>query len=625
MNNQANFRALQDRLLDQFDVEQLQRALQRRRPGSQVLSQSCVDPATELPVSPGVTGFTAARNWPDVSAGVVSECSAAPSIDVDADLAFWTTLAGWDGPELNLPPMPSGRMLPLLRILLDRTLLTRYDLAFPTGPLQQPLPIPTFVNNGAADAYDFHVPTEVVHELIDLFFDSVQCFLPLFHRPRFVHRFKTLIDEGSGYSDLKKEDAFILSGVMAMSARFSTSSFFDDVAPYARGQVFAAKARALYDTAFSYEGRWQPSMALLQGCILLSFHEQTSRPSTNCWFLIGSAVRLALELGLNNIDAERDESQLTSRPADEWVLIEEQRRAWWAVWELDVFSSTILRRPYCIDKEHMCVLLPIPDPEWFADTPVPSTMINTDSARIWDTLHEHLHLGARAWFLISTFLMARANDFLLHTDTSLENIDTFEATLPLFMLLLPPEYDLRPTGFLFNERNFASYNWIISMNVMLHTVRVLLRKAREARRQPRNKQPTDDMVEEPIRCPFDTQTVFRAMQAWAPEYIAQACPFITCTIVGPSLDMIRTALHADKASDHDHHIQLIKLVLRRIGRYWDIGNCALRLVEISERESDLAGQGCESELSGLRKSFSLLVGSSRLQAPFSENPSSGEG
>lgn len=165
MNNQANFRALQDRLLDQFDVEQLQRALQRRRPASQVLSQSCVDPATELPVSPGVTGFTAARNWPDVSAGVVSECSAAPSIDVDADLAFWTTLAGWDGPELNLPPMPSGRMLPLLRIPLDRTLLTRYDLAFPTGPLQQSLPIPTFVNNGAADAYDFHVPTEVVHEL----------------------------------------------------------------------------------------------------------------------------------------------------------------------------------------------------------------------------------------------------------------------------------------------------------------------------------------------------------------------------------------------------------------------------------------------------------------------------
>lgn len=241
------------------------------------------------------------------------------------------------------------------------------------------------------------------------------------------------------------------------------------MAPCTRGQIFAAKARALYDVAFSHDGRWQPSLALLQGCILLSFHEQTNRPSTSSWFLIGSSVRLALELGLNNIDAEQDEPQVAQKTPDEWVVTEEKRRAWWAVWELDIFASTILRRPYCVDKEHMAVLLPIPDTEWFADTPVPSTMINTNTPQIWDTLHDHLHLGARAWFLVSTFLMARANDFLLHTDTTLEDIDTFEATLKLFMLLLPPEYDLTPAGFPFNERNFASYNWIISMIVMLHT------------------------------------------------------------------------------------------------------------------------------------------------------------
>ncbi|KAJ9615910.1 hypothetical protein H2200_001987 [Cladophialophora chaetospira] len=277
------------------------------------------------------------------------------------------------------------------------------------------------------------------------------------------------MDGTSGYSNLKKEDAFMLNGVMAMSSRFSSSPFFDNMTPVTRGQIFATKARALYDAAFSHDSPWQPSLALLQGCILLSFHEQTSRPSTSSWFLIGSSVRLALELGLNNIDAKADEAQVTPKAPDEWVLTEEKRRAWWAVWELDVFSSTILRRPYCIDKEHMVVLLPIPDTEWFADTSVPSTMINTNTAQIWDTLQDHLHLGARAWFLVSTFFMARANDFLLHTDTTLEEINMFEGTLKLFMLLLPPEYDLTPSGFPFNERNFASYNWIISMIMMLHT------------------------------------------------------------------------------------------------------------------------------------------------------------
>ncbi|KEF57392.1 uncharacterized protein A1O9_05309 [Exophiala aquamarina CBS 119918] len=397
-----------------------------------------------MPISPTVTGFSTVGNWPDASVGLLSDCGAPPSTDMDADLAFWTSLAGWDDSELELPP-------------------------FEPGPPYHLAPNPTPLNNRTVDVYDLRMPTEVVHELIDLFFERIQCFLPLFHQPRFLHRFKSLTDETSGYSILKKEDAFILNGVMAMSSRFSNSPFFDNMAPCTRGQIFAAKARALYDVAFSHDSRWQPSLALLQGCILLSFHEQTNRPSTSSWFLIGSSVRLALELGLNNIDAEKDELQVAQRTPDEWVVTEEKRRAWWAVWELDVFSSTILRRPYCVDKEHMAVLLPIPDTEWFADTPVPSTMINTNTAQIWDTLHDHLHLGARAWFLVSTFLMARANDFLLHTDTTLEEINTFEATLKLFMLLLPPEYDLTPAGFPFNERNFASYNWIISMIVMLHT------------------------------------------------------------------------------------------------------------------------------------------------------------
>lgn len=74
------------------------------------------------------------------------------------------------------------------------------------------------------------------------------------------------------------------------------------------------------------------------------------------------------------------------------------------------------------------------------------------------------------------------------------------------------------------------------------------------------------------------------MQAWAPEFIAQACPFITCTIVGPSLEMVSTALTVDKASSHGHHIQLIKLILRRIGRYWDIGNCGLSMPDSIEHD-----------------------------------------
>lgn len=306
---------------------------------------------------------------------------------------------------------------------------------------------------------------------IDLFFERVQCFLPLFHRPRFLRSFKSQRYETAGYTALSREEALILHGVMAMSARFSSSPFFDNMPPAGKGQVFATRALNLYQEAFTYEIRSQPSLPLLQGLILLSFYEQATQPSTKSWFLIGITIRLASELGLHNTDAAPETPQCSSpqwNTPEDWTFLEEKRRAWWLVWELDVFSSTILRRPYSIDKNHMAVLLPVSDSQWFSDTPMQSTAINPNTTQIWETLRDCPNLGARSWFLVAVFLAAKAHDFVLHKDTTLEDIASFEATLSCFRLLLPAEYDLSTASFPFNEDNFASYNFIVSMILMLH-------------------------------------------------------------------------------------------------------------------------------------------------------------
>ena len=68
-----------------------------------VASQSD-DTTIEMPISPTITGFSTAGNWPNASTGMVSEC--------DGDLAFWTSLAGWDDPRLTLPAIELGTPLP---------------------------------------------------------------------------------------------------------------------------------------------------------------------------------------------------------------------------------------------------------------------------------------------------------------------------------------------------------------------------------------------------------------------------------------------------------------------------------------------------------------------------------
>ena len=261
--------------------------------------------------------------------------------------------------------------------------------------------------------------------------------------------------------------------MLALSARFSSSHFFEETPPKARAKLFGSKAKALFDEALRMDKLEESSLSLLQGCILLSFYQQTSLPTTQSWLLIGTCCRLAMDLGLNTLDEEIISSRTTDNinrlDIEEWSRREEQRRAWWLVWELDVFASTISRRPHGIDSSQMHVLLPVSDRCWFSDTSVPSTAIKADPFQAWDTLSGCPNQDERAWFLLSTFLMATAHDLSSRWTTTPQDLINFECTLDCFNLLLPPSFHLSSGSLVFNENNFANCNWAISTILMLHT------------------------------------------------------------------------------------------------------------------------------------------------------------
>lgn len=76
----------------------------------------------------------------------------------------------------------------------------------------------------------------------------------------------------------------------------------------------------------------------------------------------------------------------------------------------------------------------------------------------------------------------------------------------------------------------------------------------------------------------EMQLVFRAIRAWYPEFIAFACPFVVCTLVGPAAANVQLANTTDDSQsrqDLSFNTTMLKLVLERIGNFWDIGSCAL--------------------------------------------------
>jgi hypothetical protein len=105
-------------------------------------------------------------------------------------------------------------------------------------------------------------------DLLNLFFDKVQAWAPILHRPRFQAKYeRQLLVDGDVMQGLPVDASLLFYSMFAMSARFSNHPRFAGVPPNKRGYEFARRARDFYSQARSLRN---PSLTYLQGCILLA-------------------------------------------------------------------------------------------------------------------------------------------------------------------------------------------------------------------------------------------------------------------------------------------------------------------------------------------------------------------
>ena len=304
---------------------------------------------------------------------------------------------------------------------------------------------------------------------IDAFFEHISGWIPLFHRPRFYVHYGIHDLNQDRYKNLSLEDYLIINVVCALGARFTKHSYFEQISPKERAASFLSQATALFQDSLTQETAIQPNVSLLQGFILLGWYHQVCGSSTRCGSLIGISCRLAYDLGLNNIDLKLLESGSATQwdSAEAWSRKEELRRAWWLLWELDMFSATVLHRPHTIDKSQINVLLPVSDEAWFADMPVRSVPVLASPLEIWKTLKDSSNQHDRAWFLITSFIRATTHDIVQRRQTTAQNITDFQASITCFALLVPERFNLQLVRGRFDASNFSSCNWIIAHHLML--------------------------------------------------------------------------------------------------------------------------------------------------------------
>ncbi|KXL51454.1 MAG: hypothetical protein FE78DRAFT_199048 [Acidomyces sp. 'richmondensis'] len=230
-----------------------------------------------------------------------------------------------------------------------------------------------------------------------LFFENMTAF-SLFHRPSFAGKLQMIDDDATC--------AALLAAMFAFSSRFR---------PYVPGRFAPADFHRMADhwieAAQQRISDTTPSLPLLQAMTLNTFMHLTRGAKGTAWRALGLLVRMAYEMELHLVDVSGMVID------DAWVENEERRRLWWAIWELDVFASTVRRLPNAIDWQLNRTLLPVDDDAWFARQPQVSCFLLPDPSDRWKALVSSGTSSAKAWFIVLNSIM-RSIQLLVCPSTS---------------------------------------------------------------------------------------------------------------------------------------------------------------------------------------------------------------
>lgn len=236
-----------------------------------------------------------------------------------------------------------------------------------------------------------------------MFFDNMVA-VNLFHEPSFA---KKLANVSSLW-----ELTALFSAIAGYASRFLNQRSNVPIADGFQPGEISYQPAYFVDLAFNYVskalmecGDEMPPLCVIQALIIATHCQLTRGVRGKAWRSLGLCVSLIYETNLHLLD-----SGTASRTADpqQWQTDEEKRRAFWAIWEMDVFASTIRRTPTAINWQQMEILLPVDNSDWFSGNPTPSCFMESEPNQRWKVLQDSGNQSPKAWFLVINSLMKTA-------------------------------------------------------------------------------------------------------------------------------------------------------------------------------------------------------------------------
>ncbi|TGO06956.1 hypothetical protein BTUL_0378g00010 [Botrytis tulipae] len=204
----------------------------------------------------------------------------------------------------------------------------------------------------------------------------------------------------------------LTAAMLSFASKYTISSLsqdpeFQQFGSQLSGLPLVEMATAFTNQAIDECGDEPPPLCVLQALILCTHRLLCKNVRGRAWRSLGLCIRLAYEMNLHLVDASSigDRSSYEQEP---WVIKEEKRRAWWAIWEMDTYASVLRRCPAGIDWKQHKVLLPVDDESWSQGRSKPSCFLGTGFISRCKDLAETGSKSEKAWFIVINSLAKEA-------------------------------------------------------------------------------------------------------------------------------------------------------------------------------------------------------------------------
>ncbi|OQV09879.1 Fungal specific transcription factor domain-containing protein [Cladophialophora immunda] len=188
-------------------------------------------------------------------------------------------------------------------------------------------------------------PREVANALIDTFFAKVHCDFPVFHRALFQEAYDDTWEVATQDTDPAWLMALYMVFVLALQAP-SDNPLHAQFAARKEGTIerYVAKAKMLLPEVIV-----GCTLAHVQALMVYCLHLHLSKERNACWNIMGSAIRIAIAIGLHSNGTYGKCSPL---------LHQVRKRVWWTLYAFERIECSSLGRPSAVDDSELSVSVP---------------------------------------------------------------------------------------------------------------------------------------------------------------------------------------------------------------------------------------------------------------------------